>query len=502
MVVFDRGSYGLKYCVATEHPLATYYALKVLEDGGNVFDAALTASAVLSVVLPHLNGLGGDLLGLVRSCEGGEVEFINGSGWAPKNLTLEYLESKGLREVPLHGPLSATVPGFFEGFRIIYENYCNLGLEEILKPAIKIAKEGYIASWGLWGRIRDLRRGGILDGGFKEILRYGRRIQLRNLADVFSEVAKTGPRSFYEGWPAEELVKHVEIIGGVMSFEDLKEFRGEAGEPIKTDYMGWEVFECPPNTQGPATILMLNLLEQLKKKDETPNSKERIYRFVKAAEIAYHVRNLYLGDPKFVNIDLDLFTSKDRALKLLKTVKPRNVEITRHGTTYFAVADKDGNLASLVQSLYYPFGSKILVPRLGVILNNRASYFKRKGPNKLEGWKRPLHTLSSMIISRGEKIILLGTSGGDYRPQIHSYILQNIVEYNMSLQEAIGYPRTLLSTGKLIVEEGLSKPTRTRYKVETLPYPGSTGVAQGILIDSDYIVGASDLRGDGASLAL
>ena len=504
MIVYKRAACGHSYSVATEHPLATYYAFKVLEEGGNAFDAALVASSVLCVVLPHLSGVGGDLLALTYSSESERVEFINGSGWAPRQLTVDRLRDEGLDGVPLYGPLSPVVPGYFEGFRLIHEKYSSLDLREILAPAIQIARTGHLASESLWDTItryvEELRR----DPGFRRVLSGSRKIVLTGLAEVLDEVARSGPRAFYEGWIAEELSKYLRGLGGVMEEEDLSHYRGEVREPIQAEYMGWRIIECPPNSQGATTLLLLNLLEEVTSEASEADCIERITNFVKAARIAYHVRNENLGDPRFVDVDLDMFTSKEKAKKLLEECRPGPVTVRPYDTTYFAVVDGDGNAVSLVQSLFHPFGSRVLVPRLGVILNNRASYFKMEGPDKLEPWKRPLHTLSSIIgFSENGEVLVLGTSGGDYRPQIHAYILQNLIQYKMSLQEAIGYPRLLLSNKEVIVEDALKTPDLIDdMPAVRRPYPSRTGVAQGIMVGNGKVFGVADIRGDGISIAL
>lgn len=326
----------------------------------------------------------------------------------------------------------------------------------------------------------------------------GEIFKQKNLARVLKAISSSGPQEFYDGWIAEEIVKYLNKNNGLFSFSDFADFRPEWCNPISTTYRGIRVYEIPPNSMGATTLLMLNMLENIEMNKIDAFSEQRIKIVTGIAKKAYAERNKYLGDPRFIKINLKEFISKDFAKDLLKsTVQSGTIKFAGSDTTYFAVVDKEGNVVSAIQSLFHPFGSGVVVDSLGIPLNNRGSYFKFEGVNKLEPRKRSLHTLSTLLLENEQGIFAaIGTSGGDFRPQQHTLFVSNIVDYKMELWEALESPRFLWNGKQILVEEGFKiKADNEIYNM--LKYPGKTGVAQGIQIKNGVFIGFSDPRGDG-----
>ena len=342
--------------------------------------------------------------------------------------------------------------------------------------------------------------------GFREIFlkngsapEIGEFLVQRKLAATLRLIAEEGPDSFYKGYIAESIVEYINSLGGVFSINDFKDYSPEWTEPIYTTYRGVTVYEMPPNTMGPTTLMMLNMLEKFEINKFPPSSPQRVILHTELAKIAYEERDKKIGDPRFVDVPLNDFISKDYATELIKKKLSRDIRIKLYGgdTTYFTITDEEGNIVSAIQSLFYPFGSGLVDPSTSVPLNGRASYFKFSGPNVVAPRKRPVHTLSSLLLERdGEIFAALGTSGGEFRPQQHTLLVSNLIDYGMPLWGAIEFPRFLWDGERILIEQGIEKPTS--YKIQQLSYPGRTGVAQGIFVSNGKLkIGVCDLRGDG-----
>ncbi len=489
--------------VASEHPTASRLGVDILNLGGNAIDAAVTTSLTLALTQPHLGGLGGDFFAMIYIAREGRVYFLNASGWAPRKLSKELLIQKGLNAVPIRGPLSSVVPGLLAGLHALWRRFGTSEWKSLVKPVVETARRGFPASPSFVKAIELLKNDIANNRDFKSVYPITARpwdlIRIEPLTKTFELIMEHGPEIFYRGEIGEALVNYTQSIGGVMEISDLMEYEPEWRDPLSIDYGGLTIYESPPNTQGITTLMILKLLETIKDAGG-PWSRRRIETYLSVYRVAYELRDKYVGDPRFIEVpiskllDINFLTSEYSARSGRKLGGSGD-------TTYFVVVDRDGNIVSAIQSLYQHFGSLVTEPTYGITLNDRASDFSMDGPNVLMPRKRPLHTLSTVIITKdGEARYALGTSGAHFRPQQHTLFITNMLNYGMSPVEAIDAPRFLWDRKSLIIEEGfdvagLSEP----YQV--VRYPGRTGVASilAILNDGRRLLHA-DIRGDGLAL--
>ncbi len=483
--------------VASQQPLATLAGYDILRRGGNAFDAAVATSFALAVTYHPDGGVGGDFFGMFYEAKTGKVHCLNGSGWAPSGLTLDLVKSKDV-QVPLFGPLTCVVPGFIAG---VWEMHRKFGTEDfgrLLSPAIGYASGGFPAGEGIcrsvegvYSELSEDAKDVFAPGGKPPIA--GNWIRQENLGKVISEIAEKGAEGFYSGWPAEKISDRLQELGVGCKEEDFRDFRPEWVSPLELDYKGRTVYEVPPNSMGATCMLMLKLLQEKDLSKTGPLSSERIEITMDAALRSYARRDEMLGDPRFSKIDLTKFMETDVPFQM-----PRS-RISPGDTTAFSIADSEGNLVSGIQSLFNHFGSRVFVAECGIMLNNRGRGFSMSGPNAVAPRKRPLCTLSSMLLERdGRPYLAIGTSGGDYRPLQHALFVTNAADYSMPLEENIGHPRFLWGGGRaLLVEEGYEPLNSGKYEVQHLPMPGKTGVCQGVEISGHYRKAVCDLRGDG-----
>ena len=500
--------------VSSEHPLATVAGQKILLKGGNAFDAAVAISLALSVTQPSLGSLGSDLFALLYDASNGKVHCINASGWTPKRLSLETLLSEKLNNIPSGSPHAVVVPGMVDGLNKIQKKFSTFKFSRLAEDSIRIAEKGFPVSFGLHRAIQHnvsrltepLAKQLFFKGG--EPLAPGEILVQKSLAETLKSIG-SDTRAFYEDWIPEGICEYLGAKGGVYDVEDFAEYEAEWVEPLKTSYRGFDVYEAPPNSQGATTLILLNILENFDVAKLGAFHGRRIHLFVEAAKKAYTDKNLYLADPRFVKIPLKKMLSKSRAEKLAANIKFDKMSAggpLRPGdTTNFVVFDRWGNVVSAIQSIYYGFGSALVEPKTGIVLNCRGIHFTKTGPNKLEPRKRPLHTLSSVIaMSEEDDVFAFGASGGDYRPQQHILLLTNLVDYGMSLQEAVDAPRFLWDGGKkVIVEEGftgLSSLQKIGYDIARQKHPGGTGVAHCGARKGKVAVLSADIRGDGIAV--
>lgn len=488
--------------VAAEHPMAVKVGLDILNIGGNAFDAAVAISLALSVTQPHLGGLGSDLVALLYIEGKGEIKFLNATGWAPRRLTKEVLAERGLSSIPRRGALSIVVPGMLAG---LYEINKTLGTMEWSRLVRHVAGQlntGFPAGVSLVKALNEASSSGLVDDAFKSTYLLGIKpwdvVKLPKLIRTLELVAEHGIDIFYRGEIGQAIVDHVKSLGGVLELDDLREYMPEWGKPIQTEYGGYIVFETPPNTQGVTTLMILRLIEDFKASSAL--SAERIKHYVNAYRVAYSARDMYVGDPRFVDVPIDKLLSKEFLMNNVN-VMDRLIGLSAGDTTYFVVVDGEGNVASCIQSLYYHFGSMVTEPKYGITLNNRASDFSTMGPNALGPRKRPLHTLSTLMAFRDNELrVALGTSGAHYRPQQHVLMFTNMVDYGMGPVDAVNAPRFLWSGKGIVAEEGVNVDALDiEYRI--IDYPGGTGVASILaFLDNGYRLLYSDIRGDGLAV--
>ncbi len=501
-MTLSRSAITRKSGVATEHPLASLAGHAALQAGGNVFDAVVAASFSLAVVQHQLGGLGGDFFALFYDAKSGKIHCLNSSGWSPSGMSMDLLAERGHRSVPNLGPLSVIIPGLVRGVHELHKRFGRLEFRKLLSAAIELAEKGFPVSNGLQlsfkANLEDLP-----DSAKRVFAPNGRPpasgalIRQVNLGRVLRSVAESGADAFYDDWVAESICEHLSRLGAPVSMEDFSDFTPEWTVPLKMDYRGSTIYEVPPNSMGATTLLILKYLQQIDLNKLKPNSRERVHLTLRAAVAAYRRRDSALGDPRFVDFDDEEFF--DVKQRMEGELGLEEYALGKADTTSFAIADEEGNLVSAIQSLFSHFGSRLFVEKAGILLNNRGGAFKTKGPNKLEPRKRPLHTLSALLLGPEEQPnIALGCSGGELRPQQHALFATNLLDYSMTLEKSIDYPRFLWGSGRAVtVERGYSAPRNTPFDFHFVPFPGRTGVAQGVQVLPDGRKAVCDLRGDG-----
>ena len=497
-MTLSRVVHAGKGVVASEHPLASQAGCDALKAGGNAFDAAVATSFALAVTSHHIGGLGGDFFVTFYEAATGKVRCLNSSGWAPSGLTAELLRSKGESQVPQSGPMSCVIPGQVAGVWEMHRRHGSLDFGKLLAPAAAYASDGFPASEGFsasiavaWDQLTPGARR--VFSGDGQAPPPGAWIRQEALGRVIDEVARGGTDAFYRGWPAEEARAVLEAMGVPASPGDFRDFSPEWVEPLSAHYRGRRVYETPPNSMGATTLLMLEMLSKEDLSKHGPLSAERVRSTMEAAEVAYERKDRLLGDPRFGKVDMAAFMEPPKGAGAYAG------EVRGGDTTAFSVADEKGNVVSAIQSLFRHFGSRVFVPACGIILNSRAAGFRGDGPNRVEPRKRPLHTLSSLIVEAGpDRLVAMGVSGGEYRPLQHTLLVTNLVDYGMTLERAVDHQRFLWSEGRdLVVEEGYSLPPGGRYSVKPQPLPGKTGVCQAAEALPRLRKGVCDVRGDG-----
>jgi gamma-glutamyltranspeptidase / glutathione hydrolase len=483
--------------VASEQPLASLAGYDVLRKGGNAIDAAVATSFALGVTFHPAGGLGGDFFATIYEAKTGKIHCINSSGWSPSGLTLDLVRSRGGESVPLLGPTSAVVPGMITGVCAMHVKLGSSELAGLLGAAQRYASDGFPMGEGMAkSTAANLPS---LSPAAKKVFAptgappsAGEWVRQANLGKVIADVAEGGAEAFYRGWPAEAIAEELSALGVPTKKTDFASFEPEWVKPLEFDYRGTTVYETPPNSMGATSLLMLEHLSRDDMSRVGADSAERVSRTMEAAEFAYARRDEMLGDPRFVGFDFKRFMDLGGA----RGVAPE--ALADGDTTAFSVVDGEGNIVSAIQSLFHHYGSKVFVEKTGIMLNNRAAGFKMAGPNKVEPLKRPLHTLSSMLLARGgEPTTAIGCSGGEFRPIQHTLFVTNMVDYSMTLEQSIDFPRFVWSGGReLIVEAGLGVPGR-RYDVTPQPHPGRTGVCQGVQVTGRARKAVCDVRNDG-----
>ncbi|WP_321995888.1 gamma-glutamyltransferase [Draconibacterium orientale] len=451
----------------TSQPLATQAAIDILKAGGNAIDAAIAANAVLGLVEPTGNGMGGDLFAIVWDANTKKLYGLNASGRSPYELTLDYFKQNGYQKIPSYGPLPVSVPGCVDGWFELHNKFGSLPMKEVLNPAISYAENGFpltelIAYY--WERSTFLSQ----YPGFEEIFmpdgkapKKGEIFKNPYLAKTFKLIAEQGRDVFYKGEIAEKIVKYVREQGGFLSMKDFEDHHSEWVEPISTNYRGYDVWELPPNGQGTAVLQMLNILENYDIASMGFGSPEYMHLFIEAKKLAYEDRAKYYSDMDFNNLPIDELISKaygkERAALINENRAARSYpagELEQGNTIYLTTADKDGNMVSLIQSNYRGMGSGMTPGKLGFILQDRGELFSLEEGhmNVYEPHKRPFHTIIPAFITKdGEPYISFGLMGGAMQPQGHVQIVCNLIDFGMNLQEAGDAPR--------ISHDGSSQPT-------------------------------------------
>ena len=505
--------------VATSHTLASQAGAQILARGGSAVDAAIAANAVLAVTEPMMCGIGGDLFVLYWEAKTGKLTGLNASGWAPKALTTEYLSGNGLKAMPRDGIHSVSVPGCVDGWSKMHAKFGRLPWRDLFAAATHYAAEGYPVpeliqtAWRNYETVPFF-----LPQGKPPAV--GDIFVNREMACAIKLLAEQGRDTFYRGDIAKAILSTSDRLGGTMTAADLAEFSSEWVEPVSVDYRGWKVFQLPPNGQGMAALQILNILENFPPSSQGQNSTEDLHRKIEAMKLAYADLYRYVADTRFVPVPLKELLSKPYAARRALLIDPDKAncdvkpgEPTSGDTTYLTVVDREGNIASWIQSIAGAWGSRVLVDNMGFLLHNRGSGFSLdpKHPNFLAGRKRPFHTIIPAFMEKGDVHIGFGIMGGQNQPLAHAQFASNFIDFRMNLQEALEAPRftTRARSGCTVLVETRISPR----VLQELSAKGHQldlrkehsmlmGRGQAVLHDSRTKVnyGASDSRADGAAV--
>lgn len=466
--------YGM---AATSQPLATQVALDILKKGGSAIDAAIAANALLGLVEPTGNGMGGDLFAIVWDANKKELTALNASGRSPQTLTLDYFTKNGMNKIPSHGPLPVSVPGCVDGWFELHSKYGKLSMSEILQPAIDYAEKGFpvteLIAYYLGRSIPYLSK----YNGFAEVFapngrapRKGEIFKNPALANTFKQLVKGGRDAFYKGNIAKTIASYMQEEGGFITYEDLSNHTSEWVDPVSTNYRGYDVWEIPPNGQGIAALQILNLLEKYNISEMGFGSKEYIHTFTEAKKIAFEDRAKYYADMDFSKVPLKELLSKSYADERRKLINPKRAakritesKLQDGDTIYLTVADSEGNMISLIQSNYRGMGSGMTPPGLGFVLQDRGELFSLDSDHKnvYAPSKRPFHTIIPAFITKdGKPWVSFGVMGGAMQPQGHAQIVVNLIDFDMNLQEAGDAPRiqhggSSQPTGEIMIDGGI-----------------------------------------------
>ncbi len=519
--------------VASESVLASQVGASILEQGGNAIDAAVATNAMMGLIAPMNDGIGGDLFVIVYDASSGELTGLNASGWAPAKLTPEYLRSKGINTMPRSGINSVTVPGAVDGWDMLLTRFGNMSFRQVLAPAIAHAEEGFAVGEVVsiyWRDSVAALRGDaptaqtfLINGRAPEM---GEIFRNSDLAWAYRQIADHGRDAFYSGAVAQKIIATSQRLGGTMEMADLAEFKSEWVDPISTDYRGWTVTELPPNGQGIAALEMLNIMERFPVASYGHNSVRALHVMIEAKKLAYADMIRYNADPNFSNIPVAGMNSKvyaERRADLID-IGAANCSVpaglppgTDRGTTYLSVVDAEGNMVSLIQSNFSSvgFGAGLAVEGAGFVLQNRGGLFtlNRSSPNVLASHKRPIHTIIPAFMARGDTRIAFGIMGGWNQAQAHAQFVSNIVDFGMNVQGALDAPRFSKDTFPgcdVNFEARISASTRAElaalgHEIVMRGDFSSTrmGAGQAVLRDFSTGVnfGASDPRKDGAAIS-
>ena len=527
------GKFGM---VAASQPLAVAAGLQILATGGNAADGAVAAAAALNVTEPTSTGIGGDCFALYYDSKENQIFALNASGRAPKALTLELLEKEGFKnDLPPFHAHTVTVPGAAAGWADLVNRCGNLQLGNVLAPAIKLAEEGFpvapITAY-YWHRGVEIQLSQALNG--EELTMDGRAplpgeiFKNPGLAKTFKAFAEHGPKTFYEGEIAEAIVQSLVSQGGVMSPDDLASHYSTWEEPISTTYKGYRIWECPPNGQGLAALLGLNILEGMELDDFIPGSKDRLHLMIEAMRLAFADTRWFNADPGTNPAPINDLLSKSYAAERRRLInrnkaildQQRGSPTSQSDTVYLSVVDAEGNACSFINSNYMGFGTGIVPKGWGFTLQNRGLGFSfdPEHPNALSPGKRPYHTIIPSMITHedtGELFACFGVMGGFMQPQGHLQVALNLLHDNMDPQKALDQPRFCITDGEpsgvVALEKGIDIDVMAELSLMGHTVQPTSGHDRSIFGRGQVIVrdrhskvlwGGSDPRADGLAMTL
>jgi oxamate amidohydrolase len=529
--------------VTTPHYLASQAGLEILQQGGNAVDAAIAAAATLTVVYPHMNSLGGDNFWLIYNIKKRELKGLNASGRAGEKATIDLYQSLGYDRIPFRGYLAAnTVPGAVSGWDLAYK-YAQASInnslpwQQLFASAIKFSENGFPTSQNQasWTQISidvdkeffNLQR----FSGFRQIYlksdgtiyQTGEIFKQSHLAQSLAAIASQGAAEFYQGEIAQNIVADLQENGGILTLQDFAEHTANWVEPISVNYRDYIAYNLPPNTQGIASLSILNILNNFDLRKLGEGTADYYHLIVEATKQAFSDRDKYVSDPDFVNMPLDWLLSSERGKELAAQINLQQAANQvqpldpKGDTIWLGVVDKDGNAVSLIQSIYYEFGSGIVAGDTGILLQNRGCFFSLdpQHVNCLQPKKRTFHTLNpAMLFQNGKPYLVYGTMGGEGQPQTQAAIATRIVDFGFNVEDAISAPRWLqgrtwgVATNELKIEGRVSADivrelSDRGHSVKVVEdYTDVMGHAGAILIDAETNIkyGAADPRSDGAAV--
>ena len=516
---------------ATSQPLATQVCLDILKAGGNAVDAAIAGNAVLGLMEPTGNGIGGDLFAIIWDAKTGKLYGLNASGRSPRSLTLDYFIKSGYTSIPPYGPLPVSVPGCVDGWFEMNARFGSMDMKDLLAPAIRYAREGFpvseLIAFYMKVNAERLKK----YPGFSETYMPGGRTPAKgeifrnpDLAGTLETIANNGRDAFYKGDIARTIARYMKDQGGFLSYEDLASHHSEWVEPLSVNYRGYDLWELPPNGQGIAALQIMNILEGYDIASMGFGSLDYIHTFVEAKKLAYEDRAKYYADPDFSKLPVEKLISKEYAAERRKLIDPDHAalsypagELEQGNTIYMTVADDQGNMVSLIQSNYRGMGSGMTPYGLGFVLQDRGELFSLEEGhlNCFAPGKRPFHTIIPAFVTKdGRPWMSFGVMGGAMQPQGHVQILVNMIDFGMNLQEAGDAPRIqhigsseptgskMTDGGTVLLESGFDYEVirGLMMKGHKIQFDlGGYGGYQAILYDGEKGVyyGASESRKDG-----
>jgi gamma-glutamyltranspeptidase/glutathione hydrolase len=512
-------SYAKEAVVASTEGLASQAGMKIIEQGGNAIDAAVCAAACLTVVEPCSNGIGSDMFAIVHYKN--KTYGLNASGYAPENISIEKVKERGFKEMPKFGVVPVTIPGTPKGWEDLIKRFGNLSLEEVLQPAIDLARKGFVLNETVGYYFdhsikvyQDKNKTAEYNHFFRTFTDNGRRYKAGDLfrnddmADTLEEIAKTNADSFYKGNLAKKIINFMKKYDGFISENDLANYKTDWVDPLSVNYRGYDILELPPNGQGLTALMALNLLrdDQFKSRDI-----ETLHKQIEAIKIAFSDTQKYLTDPKFMKVDPKFLLSLEYKNQRKEDIKDKAslfepIDYKSSGTVYLATADKDGNMVSLIQSNYMGFGSGLVVEGTGISLQNRGHTFSldENHDNALMPRKKTYHTIIPGFIKKdGHAIGPFGVMGGFMQPQGHLQVIMNMFDFKMNPQDALDAPRFRWDEGKKVAletyfDDDIAEQLRKKgHDIKIDPVVGGFGRGQIILNKKDHYEIGTETRCNG-----
>ena len=506
--------------IATSHPIAASVGIDILKNGGNAVDSALAMNAVLCVSEPHMTGVGGDCFAMLSVDGSAEIKALNGSGKSSENASSEDLRKRELDVITSDMPDAVTIPGAVKGWHLLHSEHGNMPWKEIFEPAIEYAKSGVRVHERValdWSKnVEKLAQDKDTSSLFLkngEAFKFTDKFTNPCLSETFKSIAEDGADVFYNGWIADDMHQKLLSIGGSHTLNDFRNASAEWVKPIKGNYRNITIHECPPNGQGIVALIILSILEKF-----DPNKMlkaDYTHIFCEAVKIGYFLRDQYLSDPEYNKLSIESFLSSKMIDDYISKIDMKKATIYNNSnfpdhpdTIYLTVRDKNGMTISFINSLFDAFGSGITAPKSGILLHCRGRAFNliHNHPNELNPNKRPLHTIIPAMISKNNNLLgSFGVMGGQYQAAGHAYVLSQMIDFGLSPQDALNYPRVYPNNGFLDFENSFDKDVidELTLRGHKINYPAPLiGGGQMIFIDNDQeiLIGASDWRKDGLAI--